>query len=261
MVEPVTDENIHEVLLRYLVPIEDLRGLGNKLARRLPAPDSLAAADAAARTVGEPAYALANHAWTTGSEHALMWSLLTQAGVHPASSHGVLARATLEGTAICRWLIDPGCDPDERRERADVVQLENARQQVNFLAVFGGDDAETQAQRQRAAKQQQKIKAAIAPKLRDSKGPNITELFRDYVQPVGTKGDGEWLYRALSAAVHGHQWGMGMNKVVEIAEIDDEMSYVEMHMNPVVAQALAMTVNTNLVVALRELALYMGITD
>jgi hypothetical protein len=38
------------------------------------------------------------------------------------------------------------------------------------------------------------------------------------------------------------------------------MSYVELRMNPIVAQALAMTVNTNLVIALREL-IHMGVTD
>ena len=69
--------------------------------------------------------------------------------------------------------------------------LENARQQVNFLAVFGGDDAQTQAQRQRAKEEHTDFRAAISPKLRDSKGPNITELFRDYVKPVGTADDGE----------------------------------------------------------------------
>lgn len=59
----------------------------------------------------------------------------------------------------------------------------------------------------------------------------------------------------------GTKWGMGMNAVTATNELDDEMSYVEMRMNPIVAQALAMTVNTNLVIGLRELALYMGVTD
>lgn len=166
-----------------------------------PADGSPAAADGSLR-LGTLAWPLATTAWGVGGDHALSWYHLLIAGKQPMSAHYSLARSAIEGAVTCRWLLAPAEDPETRRMRGAIAQLEDYRNRRTFEADTGLDKKTPSPPAKLAGvRYSEQLAAMKALGIAPTKPPLTTDLFE-------THGPGAWLYRVLSAHSHGSQWGL-----------------------------------------------------
>ncbi len=119
-------------LREILGEVEALRGRHDALLAREWTADSVAAATAAL-PLGQYAPILASMFWASASDNLLAWHyLVSGARVQPTVAHGTLARATLEGAVMTRWLVAPGIVPAEHRNRGASAQLADNRLRLGF---------------------------------------------------------------------------------------------------------------------------------
>lgn len=247
--------------VRIFEPLERLFNRSGELSRAAPAPGSRA--DRAGRTnLGKIAWDLAAPANTIGVDHLIAWrQLRLGAGIQPMFSHLTLLRGAIEGTAVTRWLCDPGIGADERIQRAAGVQLADYEQRLRYenrmadrLAKPGGE-VRTAAQRIEALKrllQREHIKPIGMP--------SATDLFGRYA--LGSDPEnlaGERLYRLISAIPHAKVWSLyGISELGETIDLGGDQYAVKIAANDelgVAVTAVAMRVARQ---ALEDLEWYGG---
>lgn len=184
---------------------------------------SLAMSDRAL-PLGQLALELASVSWSIGADHVIAWHrLLTRGLAQPMAAHITLARSAIEGAVMCRWLLDPGLDAEERRWRGAAAQLEDHRQRHLFEVAAGIDKMQREppamsgAQR-RAELEARMRQASVRSRGREPRVPDMTTLYRDYALP-DAPGRGEWLYRGLSGFAHGKQWSALLGDIGRVREI------------------------------------------
>lgn len=115
---------------------ESLRGLGDlyaryqRLGQRGPARNSLASSDGLAE-LGQYAWVLGASAMSSAIDHLISWNELRQR-VHPTYGHMTLLRGSLEGSVLCRWLVDPKASAEERLRRGAGAQRDDFQERGKF---------------------------------------------------------------------------------------------------------------------------------
>lgn len=230
-----------------------------------PLPGSLAAADSDL-PLGAIASELGSMAWSIGADHALAWHrLLHVARAQPMAAHATLARSVIEGAVVCRWLLEPGIDARERRVRATAMLAEDYRQRRNFERsanienVPRGRLGRTGAQRHAELERDIRRHGLVAAGKNVRRPPEVTQLFADFAIPT-RRGDGEWLYRALSGYAHGKQWAALLGEMGEPRPYGSggPGQIARFSSNDNLTLAIARFAMTALAVGLSELALYYG---
>lgn len=202
-------------LVKTLEPVPGLVDEHGELVKATPAEDSPAARDAA-RPEGHRIWIIANQLWGNGAEHLVVWrDLILKARVHPRSAQYTLLRGTFEGIVTCRYLVDEGAGQAVRISRACAQQLEDWRQRKNFESQINLPDRPLPAKRAH-----QRIddlrRSMVANGVTEIPMPSFVERFR-------THGDGEWLYRVLSAHAHGFEWSL---MTARIKPVEDATPWV-----------------------------------
>lgn len=171
---------------------------------RRPVSGSAAKADHAL-ALGHLPWTVAGGALSQASEPVYVWHLLlNEHGLLPSFSHLVLLRATLEGTAVARWVLT-GAGSGERIERAVRMEADSHDERAKFETSFGVADTPRPGKGKPASRRVIELAAeANAAGVTIKRAPNPTDLIRDFA--VVTDKNGEWLYRALSAVAHAKSW-------------------------------------------------------
>lgn len=219
----------------------------------------------ATRPLGNAAFTHASVAWSIAVDHVEAWNrLLTVGRLQTLAAHATLARAAMEGAIVCRWLMDPTIDSDERRWRGALAELEDHRQRRAFEASAGIQSSAYKPPGKSAAERYREHEAlmrrlGIWRRQHDQKMPSTTDLFRDYAI-ADEAGGGEWVYRLLSAFAHGMQWSALLGEIGERRDIANLPGVYLAHLtsNDKVTLIAALLTMDVLRAALDELAIYTG---
>ncbi len=208
------DAKALELTRALLGRVPSLRGACEQVVRAGPARASSADRDFSG-DLGSLPWVLATSVTVVGSEPLLIWhNLLNSGNLLPTYSQFVLMRATIEALVTVRWLLAPSNRP-ERVGRAVALQLadyderrkfENSFFDLASLARTG--DAKTAVDRLAELRT-----AASAEGILPAVVPSATDRVRDFA--VMWNGDGEWVYRILSASTHALPWGLVLTRHVE----------------------------------------------
>ena len=199
------------VIVETLAPVETLRVRHDEIVKGGPIAGSPAAVEAT-HPLGQYATRIASFRWAAASENALAWyRLVADARVMTMAAHCTLARAALEGAAVCRWLVERELTVEERRWRGTVAQLEDYRQRRSFERSIGLDESRWIAPGKPARVRQADLEREVKRHgVADRRMPGMTDLFRTYVRPEQGV-DGEWVYRILSGFAHGYEWAIWLS--------------------------------------------------
>ena len=189
---------------------ESLRGLGDlyaryqRLGQRGPARNSLASRDGPAE-LGQYAWVLGASAMSSAIDHLISWNELRQR-VHPTYGHMTLLRGSLEGSVLCRWLVDPKASAEERLRRGAGAQRHDFQERGKFerLRTDPINEGGATAKQRIAELDRAMAKARLKPI--QLLGP--TDLCARYVADASDLGSGEFVYRLLSAFAHAKQWAI-----------------------------------------------------
>jgi hypothetical protein len=197
-------------LAAAMEPLEGLHAAHQELAQAGPAEGSVAARDEA-RPEGHRIWLIANQMWESAMEHALAWrQLLVKAQYQPRSAHYTLLRATFEGIVTSRYLIDQNVSQAVRISRACAQQLEDWRQRRAFEDRAGSELKAPEPPAKRASERMVDLrKSMTASGIIEIKAAHVTDLFDSH-------GDGQWLYRVLSAHAHGLEWSLMSGSIEEV---------------------------------------------
>jgi hypothetical protein len=117
-----------------------------------------------------------------------------------------LLRGSLEGSVLCRWLLDPAISGEERLRRGAGAQLDDYRERGKFERLRPDPVAEGgMSAKQRIDELEHELKRR-GLKAVQLLGP--TELCARYALGSTELGDGEFVYRLLSAFAHAKQWAI-----------------------------------------------------
>lgn len=171
------------------------------------------AAATAALPLGQYAPILASMFWASASDNLLAWHyLVSGARVQPTVAHGTLARATLEGAVMTRWLVAPGIVPAEHRNRGASAQLADYRLRLGFEQGVGRPQERLPGDGQPAAVREREHLVAMQRHGIPTRGePGMTNLYARYAIPG--RRDASWLYRLVSGFAHGRPWALGTGRM------------------------------------------------
>lgn len=246
---PTLDDALHG--------LDDLYSRYQRLGKLGPAPRSRASRDARTE-LGQYAWVLGASAVSSAIDHLISWSELRQR-VHPTYGHMTLLRGSLEGSVLCRWLVDPNASAEERLRRGAGAQLDDYLERGKF------ERLRTDPINEGAMTAKQRI-AELEPELAKVKlkpiqllGP--TDLCKRYVPDAAGLGNGEFAYRLLSAFAHAKQWA-----ILPASEYDEHgpmgdlpgVELVAVRASHQLAGALTLVAMRALTAAMDELHAYAG---
>ncbi len=176
-----------------------------------------AAAATADLPLGELTPILASMFWAAASDNLLAWHhLAVRARVQPMAAHGSLARATIEGAVVTRWLVEPGIAPAIHRNRGAIAQLADFRYRLGFEQGIGRPQDRLRGDGQPAAVREREHLAEMRRHGIPARGePGMTDLYGLYAIPG--RRDGAWLYRLVSGFAHGRPWAIGTGRLARVA--------------------------------------------
>jgi hypothetical protein len=198
--------------------------------------------------------------WVAASDNLLAWHyLIERARVQPMVAHGTLARGTIEGAVMTRWLAEPGITAVEQRNRGASAQLSDYRLRRQFEQEIGISSAHRHEGGQPASIRERdhraEMRAHQVPPLGEL---DMTQLFRRYA--VHGRRDGAWLYRLVSGFAHGRPWALATGRLADLNLPSAPASgrIVSATASDKGAALLALTSVDVLRAALDDLAAYLG---
>jgi hypothetical protein len=251
------DPEVTRQLVSVLSRVDELRERYGALESG-PVPGSLAADDAAS-SLGELSWLYATASWATGSDHLISWQRIIAGGMQPLAANYTLCRVALEGAVLCRWLVEAKASPIERRRRGIAMEMEDLRHTHNFEAALGIDKDPRADSAESPARRRVELQAMLRVlNINEPAKPNVTRLFDDYLSGV-VPGKGTWVYRLLSAFVHGGPNLMGaMSEREEIGSLGSDVALMLMTASPKYSLMTTQIAVASMEVALRDLETYAG---
>jgi hypothetical protein len=207
----MTDDQPHYRRIAAAVhDVELLRHRRDELAQSGPGPGSAAALDALERC-GEEAGSHAFVALSIAIELLEAWGAVFLKGqiLQPLAPFAML-RGSMEGSVVCRWLVDPRATPAERAARGRGAYLDDITERRKAEAAF--DAARARAGEppmawsvpgKSGARRFREFNAVVRRQRLAVQRLPVTDLFNRY-------GPGEGMYRLTSGVAHGRRWAMAV---------------------------------------------------
>lgn len=206
------DPRITAMLRERLDQIVPLREGFDRLRRDGPSADSEAARDGLTE-VGRMALEFARLQWISGSDHLVTWALVVSAGKQPWHGHASLLRQGMEGAVTARWLLEPGIDASQRRQRGAAIQRRDYDDRLEWERATGTADRAITGRKKSATERLAELDALITaegvPKQPPALGPTkLFELYWVNDPRAAWPKNGRALYQALSSISHNRQWSI-----------------------------------------------------
>jgi hypothetical protein len=207
------DAAIAADLRRALAGVDDLRRRYDVAAHRLAEPQGRASADHACHPDGRFVSIFASQALSSALDHLAAWRKLVDAGYIPIHAHMTLLRAALEGSVLCRWLVEAKVHPETRVARGFAARRDDQDERSKFETSREGGARASQrtsgmsaVQRLELLDDREAVDAREAAGIRSVGFPDTTSLMMKFGL--------ERLFRLLSAAAHaGKEWGLAASKL------------------------------------------------
>jgi hypothetical protein len=192
-----------------LEKVPELRARVKHALYARPAPRSCAERDLAlpdGRYVG----IYATHALTAALDDLNTWRILAHGPELPIRSHLLLLRAALEGSLLCRWLVEAKERPARRVSRGLAARRDDQEERGRFEASFPdrgaaiarllGPRGRTALERLAELDEEDRAKARTAARIPPSGFADTTSLMAKHgIEPA---------FRLLSGLAHSKEWSL-----------------------------------------------------
>ena len=137
-------------------------------------------------------------------DNLLTWRTLVLAKFQPAYGHLSLLRTAIECAVNARWLLDPSISAASRIARGLAAQQADYEERKKFETTIRGGP-KMKAPGKSASERLDDLKREQVADSIANESMNVTAAARSYL--VGS-GNGEGIYRLLSAFAHGNSWSL-----------------------------------------------------
>lgn len=192
-----------QALVETLGHVSGLREREQALVQGGPAPGSTAGRTRSLPGGRYPEISASGYLVVAG-DNLLTWRTLVLAKFQPAYGHLSLLRTAIECAVNARWLLDPSISAASRIARGLAAQQADHEERKKFETTIRGGP-KMKAPGKSVAERLDDLKREQVENSIANESMNVTAAARSYL--VGS-GNGEGIYRLLSAFAHGNSWSL-----------------------------------------------------